>query len=88
VTALEAIPGWEWNPHDAAWHRMFDLLQREARHRGSVAPIGQRDIIGGVNVGYWVMAQRSKHRQHRLAPDRAAALESLPGWAWTPRASP
>lgn len=88
VTALEAISGWEWNPHDAAWHRMFELIQREAHQRGSVAPIGQRAIIGGVNVGYWVMAQRSKHRQHRLAPDRAAALESLPGWAWTPRASP
>jgi len=88
VSALEAIPGWEWNPYDAAWHRMFDVVEREAHQRGSIAPIGQRDVIDGVNVGYWVMAQRSKHRQHRLAPDRATALETLPGWAWAPRASP
>jgi len=84
VAALQAIPGWEWNPHDAAWHRMFIHLEQAAHHRGSVAHITQTTVIDGVNVGHWVMAQRTRHRQGRLATDRVEALQALPGWDWAP----
>ncbi len=40
--------------------------------------------IDGANIGHWVMAQRTRHRQGRLAPDRTNALEALPGWDWAP----
>jgi len=86
VAALEAITGWEWNPHDAAWHRMFTHLQRAAHHHGTVAHITQTAVIDGANIGHWVMAQRTRHRQGRLPTDRAQALQALPGWNWTPRA--
>jgi len=81
IAALEAIDGWEWKPHDAAWHRMFQHLEQAAHHHGSVAHITQTAVIDGANIGYWVMAQRTRHRQGRLAPDRPQAL---PGWDWAP----
>ncbi len=86
IAALEAIRGWEWNPHNAAWHRMFTHLERAADHHGTVAHITQTAVIDGVNIGHWVMAQRTRHRQGRLTPDRVDALQALPGWNWTPRA--
>ncbi len=58
---------------------MFQRLEKSAYHHGSVAHITQRAIIDGVNIGHWVMAQRTRHRQGRLAPDRAHALQALPG---------
>jgi len=66
----------------AAWHRMFTHLEQAADHRGSVAHISQTAVIDGVNIGHWVMAQRTRHRQGRLTPDRAHALQALPGWDW------
>ncbi len=63
---------------------MFQRLEKSAYHHGSVAHITQRAIIDGVNIGHWVMAQRTRHRQGRLAPDRAHALQALPGWDWAP----
>jgi len=86
IAALETIPGWEWNPHDAAWHRMFTHLEQAAHHHGTVAHITQTTVIDGANIGHWVMAQRTRHRQGRLTPDRAHALQALPGWDWTPHA--
>jgi len=86
IAALEAIDGWEWNPHDAAWHRMFTHLQQAAHHHGSVAHITQTTVIDGVNIGHWVMTQRTRHRQDRLTTDRVSALHALPGWDWTPHA--
>ncbi len=86
VAALETITGWEWNPHDAAWHRMFTHLAQAAHHHGSVTHITQTTVIDGMNVGHWVMAQRTRHRQDRLATDRVEALQALPGWDWTPHA--
>jgi len=50
IAALEEITGWEWNPHDAAWHRMFTHLQRAAHHHGSVAHISQTAVIDGANI--------------------------------------
>jgi len=84
VAALEAIPGWEWNPHDAAWHRMFTHLEQAAHHHGTVAHITQTAVIDGVNIGHWVMTQRTRHRQGRLTTDRVEALKALPGWNWAP----
>jgi hypothetical protein len=86
IAALEAIPGWEWNPYDAAWHRMFTHLKQAAHHHGTVAHITQTAVIDGVHIGHWVMAQRTRHRQDRLTPDRVSALQALPGWDWTPHA--
>jgi len=88
IAALQAIPGWEWNPYDAAWWRMFTHLEQAAHHHGTVAHITQTAVIDGVNIGHWVMAQRTRHRQDRLTPDRAQALQALPGWDWAPHAHP
>ena len=38
------------------------------------------------SLGQWVNRQRRKHRQGRLTPEQARALEKLPGWTWDPLA--
>jgi len=53
IAALEAITGWEWNPHDAAWHRMLTHLDQAAHHHETVAHISQTAVIGGANIGHW-----------------------------------
>ena len=56
---------------------MFQHLERAAH-------ITQTTVIDEVNIGHWVMTQRTRHRQGRLAPDRAHTLQALPGWDWAP----
>lgn len=84
IQALEAIPGWEWAPYDAAWQRHYQLLRQVGVEQGSVAYLSQRTVVHGVPIGHWVMTQRSRHRTGRLRQDRRAALQSLPGWNWAP----
>ncbi len=88
IAALETIDGWEWNPHDAAWYRMFTHLEQAAHHHGTVAHITQTTVIDGANIGHWVMAQRTRHRQGLLTTDRVEALQALPGWDWAPHTGP
>jgi hypothetical protein len=66
---------------------MFQHLENAAHHRGTVAHITQTAVIDGVNIGHWVMDQRTRYRQGRLGPDRVSALQALPGWDWAPHAT-
>ena len=41
---LEALPGWAWHPHDAAWEDGFTPLQAFAEREGhSCVPFADRD---------------------------------------------
>ena len=80
---LEELPGWIWNTYEAAWQNGYTALKRYAEINGTVR-IAQKLKFDGVNLSSWVVAQRSRHRSGRLDPDKAAALEQLPGWTWDP----
>jgi superfamily II DNA or RNA helicase len=79
VQRLEAIPEWVWVPRDARWEAGLAHLKEYAALYGTArVPVKFHD--DGFDLGRWVNAQRT-HRA-RLAPDRVARLEAVPGWAW------
>jgi hypothetical protein len=40
----------------------------------------------GLDLGHWVITQRSRHSRGELAPRREAALDATPGWRWNGQA--
>lgn len=56
-----------------------------AVHSGVDLPHGYVDE-SGFPLAVWVATQREAHLEDRLAPDRRATLESIPGWRWAPGA--
>lgn len=76
---LEAIPGWVWDAHAAAWEEKFALLLAFATREGHArVPAGHME--GDARLGQWVTVQRS--RRDALSDERRARLEAAPGWAW------
>jgi superfamily II DNA or RNA helicase len=79
---LTALPGWTWNPFDAAWQDGFVRLQRFVMREGhSQVPQAYRDD-DEFRLGSWVTAQRQGYRRRTLDEERRRRLERLPGWAW------
>ncbi len=77
---LESLPGWTWNALSDRWEDGFrhlsDFAQREGHARvkqGFVAEDGYR-------LGSWAQNQRAW--RERMSKERAARLETLPGWRW------
>lgn len=66
------------------WWTRYELLAEHARETGAARP-SSTVIRGGVALHGWVARQRTLHRHGALEPDRVAALQELPGWAWDAR---
>jgi superfamily II DNA or RNA helicase len=85
VRRLEGLPGWTWDPRDAAWEEGFAHLQSYARREGRTqVPQSYRDR-DRFQLGTWVLRQRQARRRGTLANERVRRLESLPGWVWDAR---
>jgi superfamily II DNA or RNA helicase len=88
IAALEAVPGWWWNPREEGWWAKFDALKDYVEIHGSFPPFnGGKLFHQGVNVGSFLAtcrASQTSHDNNWIAqfPDRIAALEALPGWVW------
>jgi hypothetical protein len=79
---LEALPGWTWEPHDAAWEEGFTHLHRFVEREGHCRlPALYRDEEG-FKLGRWVVRQRQARKGGELSEERARRLEALPGWHW------
>jgi superfamily II DNA or RNA helicase len=68
-----------------AWWTRYELLAAHARQQHGAARPSPDIRRGGVNLHAWVARQRTLHRHGQLEPDRVAALQRLPGWAWDAR---
>lgn len=44
----------------------------------------RREEHEGIALGSWASKQRTAHTNGELQPERAAALEGVPGWTWDP----
>ncbi len=78
---LESLPGWTWNPHEAAWEDGFAQLQDFVATKGHTPPARQV-TPGGYELGNWVSTQRLARK--KLSADRRKRLEAVPGWEWDP----
>lgn len=81
IAALQALPGWQWFPHEASWQRGLAALTRYVDRYGGACP-SSSCRVGTYPVGEWVRAQRDAYRLGRLAAQRAAQLQAIPGWCW------
>jgi hypothetical protein len=81
---LETLPGWVWEPYEAAWEDGYARLRSFAEREGhSRVPRSYR-ADDGFRLGSWVTIQRSYWRQGELPDERARRLQALPGWVWEP----
>lgn len=83
VAALEAIPGWVWEPFAEGWHDNLAALQAFVEREGH-ARVSAAHLEGRLRLGRWVSHQRSEYGLGRLDLSRAAELEAIPGWTWNP----
>ncbi|MCP4680314.1 MAG: hypothetical protein GY854_33455 [Deltaproteobacteria bacterium] len=77
--ALERLPGWAWSVWKNRWEEKFELLLRYVEREGH-ATMPNKHIENGEPLGLWVSTQRKQ--RDKLSPERKAALERQPGWAW------
>lgn len=81
ASAPPPSPPSEEQVEDLVWRDSLEALRRYAGRCGNARP--PRDQVElGRPVGAWTMHQRRERAAGRLSPDRSAALEALPGWAW------
>lgn len=88
---IKAIPGllqaWNTVEFDRAWKDKFKVLRAFAKAHGHTR-VPRNYASEGVNLGIWVNSMRSHYNRGKLAPERIAQLESVPGWTWAePRRS-
>lgn len=88
---LAALPGWWWDPRDAADERSLTALDSVLGQRGSLAdnPSGASIYRGftdgrGRPLQEWVGTQLVKHRSGELAGWLHDELAARPGWTFTP----
>ena len=82
--ALEALSGWSWRqPSLESWSAGLEALQRYISREGHAAP-PQGEVLDEFALGWWVTRRRRDYRAGTLSPERAAELESMPGWQWEP----
>lgn len=84
IEGLEAVPGWEWFPFEAAWKaKLQDLKQYVEDH-------GELPLTTHPTLGIWIHDQRCDYKASiagkpsPMTVDRITSLEALPGWLWFP----
>lgn len=82
--ALEAVPGWTWDPIRERFERAIGLLRAFARREGH-ARVPRGHVERGFALGDWVASRRMENRRKKLSSEQIRALESVPGWSWDPR---
>ncbi len=77
------MPGWTWEVDaEAGWEERLAALRAYVAAHGWLPP---KDHPSG--LGNWVRRQRDTRAADvgAMAPERAAALEAVPGWSWDGR---
>jgi hypothetical protein len=85
IDALEAVPGWVWDPFETDFQEgLAALVQYVSREGHARVPEGHVELVDGDNyrLGTWAAVRRKDFRVGRLSQERIAVLEALPGWAW------
>jgi hypothetical protein len=67
------------------FHLWFERLEKFVAGQGQARPSKGYVDPDGFRLGRWVSHLRDKGRRSRLTADQIAALESLPGWSWSPK---
>ncbi|GAB4822658.1 hypothetical protein N2152v2_009704 [Parachlorella kessleri] len=86
--ALEATPGWVWEPY-SPWEQRRQEVEAFHQYHGRLprATAGEASpfLPGEKKLGAWMDRQRQCYKgngQLSLSIERVAALEATPGWVW------
>jgi superfamily II DNA or RNA helicase len=86
ASRLDELPGWDWDPRENDWWSGFDALAGYVATHNAYPPQGA--VWQGRKVGVFLNEVRTAYKADGWLtkfPDRVAALEALPGWAWNQR---
>ena len=82
IAALEAVPGWVWDPFEYDFQNGLERLKQFIAREGHArVPLRHKDAVGFA-LGQWVTNRRMEYKKGNLLPERIAALEAVPGWVW------
>lgn len=87
VDALEAIPGWSWDPRADHYARNLRELRGHVVRNGWESVHRRTLSRSGISIGTWVEHIRVLYRRGAVSDWLVAGLESIPGWIWDPRAA-
>jgi len=73
------------NAFDRAFEVFLAHLRAYADEHGHARPSAKYAAPDGYRLGDAVTRYRHQHKYHRLSPERAAALDTVPGWTWSLR---
>jgi len=83
---LERLPRWTWDARtwEKDWEENLKRLRLFAERTGGerISPSYAED---GINLGTWVVKQRSDYARGKLPEENVRRLEAIPGWVWSPR---
>lgn len=75
VSSLEALPGWTWSKHNAAWEAGFDALLAFGREHGHISPSESDPLPEVQRLARWKQKNRSRLRGKKT--ERAVRLRTL-----------
>ena len=81
ISRLESL-GFEWDPYNSAWHRMYESLSACKLANGHCNVPNKWDI--NPKLSSWVANQRFYYANNKLSTDRIAILEAI-GFEWKVR---
>ena len=78
IAALEAIPGWSWEPREVGWLETLDALTKWIAVAQGIPTRGSTDATEA-QLAHWIHRQRKDYLANQMAKERIAALEAIPG---------
>ncbi len=84
IRALEAMPGWSWDPIEDKWTKGYECLKEYVDSEGHAKVHAEYISSDGFTLGTWVNTQRYNYKKNALSKDRIMALEEMPSWSWAP----
>lgn len=84
IEALQAIPGWEWEPTRARHQRALSALRVHVARCGRLPRPGEV-TIDGVDLSVWISGRRKAHRAGTVPAWLSTELEAIPTWSWQGR---
>ncbi len=81
INELDAL-GMVWDPYEEAWQQGLAAARQYRAEHGDLGIPSGYVTSDGLALGSWIYNRRAEKRKGKLAPDRVAQLEALPGWTW------
>ena len=75
--------GFSWDPHEEAWQSFYTKLQEYKNEYGDTQ-VPAKCVYQDVNLGGWVVTQRSKYKLGKLDREKETLLRHI-GFTWTLR---